>query len=426
MTNHKRSVVTGVLVTALAAVTAACGADATPAASAGATAAAEPVTINVHTFGGGENFGYDAAVEKWNAEHPNIQIKYCNLTDSSRTTTCRSCCSACRPAAAPATWSASTRACMGLFKAHAAVLRRPRRARPAGPQGRLPALEVGARASTPTASCSASAPTSAAWPCATARTCSRRPGCPPTATRSPRSGRPGTPTSSAGKQFQADDQGAKFVDGPNTSTTRSCTQEAAKNGNVTYFDKDNKLIVDTNPAVKKAWDSVQKISRGRADRQAAGLLRPPWNAGFKKGAFATIACPAWMLGFIKAQAGDAQQGQVGRRRGPRRRRQLGRLLADRAEAEQAPEGGRRAGRLPDRQGRPESRRSRRRAPSRRTPAPAGPGDPSAHERVLQQRADRPDLRRPAPRTLQPVFLGAKDARSRRGRERARRPWSRAS
>ena len=32
---------------------------------------------------------------------------------------------------------------------------------------------------------SVSAPTSAAWPCATARTCSRRPACPPTATRCP-------------------------------------------------------------------------------------------------------------------------------------------------------------------------------------------------------------------------------------------------
>src|SRR5687768_12918651 len=54
----------------------------TPAASGGASsAAAEPVTITVHTFGGGENFGYDKAVEKWNAEHPNIQVKYQNLTD---------------------------------------------------------------------------------------------------------------------------------------------------------------------------------------------------------------------------------------------------------------------------------------------------------------------------------------------------------
>ena len=56
----------------------------TPSPRAGgssAPAAAEPVTITVHTFGGGENFGYDKAVETWNAAHPNIQVKYQNLTD---------------------------------------------------------------------------------------------------------------------------------------------------------------------------------------------------------------------------------------------------------------------------------------------------------------------------------------------------------
>nr|BFE77837.1 hypothetical protein GCM10020093_004380 [Planobispora longispora] len=52
-----------------------------PSAGGGSSAPAEPVTITVHTFGGGENFGYDKAVEKWNAEHPNIQVKYQNLTD---------------------------------------------------------------------------------------------------------------------------------------------------------------------------------------------------------------------------------------------------------------------------------------------------------------------------------------------------------
>jgi len=34
-----------------------------------------------------------------------------------------------------------------------------------------------------------------------------------------------------------------------------------------------------------------------------------WNAGFKSGAFATIACPAWMLGYIQSQAGDAGKGK---------------------------------------------------------------------------------------------------------------------
>ena len=58
-----------------------------------------------------------------------------------------------------------------------------------------------------------------------------------------------------------------------------------------------------------------------------------WNTGFKKGTFATVACPAWMMGYIQGQAPE-DQGQVGHRRGPRRRRQLGRLVPDRPEAAQ--------------------------------------------------------------------------------------------
>jgi cellobiose transport system substrate-binding protein len=33
-----------------------------------------------------------------------------------------------------------------------------------------------------------------------------------------------------------------------------------------------------------------------------------WNAGFKSGAFATIACPAWMTGYIKDQSGEENAG----------------------------------------------------------------------------------------------------------------------
>ena len=30
-----------------------------------------------------------------------------------------------------------------------------------------------------------------------------------------------------------------------------------------------------------------------------------WNAGFKNGTFATVTCPAWMMGYIQGQAPDA-------------------------------------------------------------------------------------------------------------------------
>ena len=45
----------------------------------------------------------------------------------------------------------------------------------------------------------------------------------------------------------------------------------------------------------------------------------PWDQGFANGTFATVACPAWMLGYIKEKSGDPRQGQVGRGARPRPR-----------------------------------------------------------------------------------------------------------
>ena len=61
------------------------------------------------------------------------------------------------------------------------------------------------------------------------------------------------------------------------------------------------LVFDTNPGIKTAWDStMDMIDDGRVGQPAA--FSPEWNAGFKKGEFATVACPAWMQGYIKDQA----------------------------------------------------------------------------------------------------------------------------
>ena len=69
--------------TAAALAVASCGSGGT-AEQSGASAsssASGPITIRLQTFGGGSNFGYKNAVDKWNAEHKDIQIQYENLTD---------------------------------------------------------------------------------------------------------------------------------------------------------------------------------------------------------------------------------------------------------------------------------------------------------------------------------------------------------
>jgi cellobiose transport system substrate-binding protein len=68
---------------------------------------------------------------------------------------------------------------------------------------------------------------------------------------------------------------------------------------VGYFDTNETLQMDAGPKV--AWDTATKFI---TDGTSANLVSftPAWNAAFKNGAFAAVACPAWMMGYIKQQA----------------------------------------------------------------------------------------------------------------------------
>ncbi|NWF24933.1 extracellular solute-binding protein [Streptomyces sp. PKU-EA00015] len=75
-----------------------------------------------------------------------------------------------------------------------------------------------------------------------------------------------------------------------------------------YHDASGKLIWETNPAIKAAWDTSVEAAQ---DGLSAELDQwsPQWNQAFAAGSFATIPCPAWMLGYIKGQAGDGGKGK---------------------------------------------------------------------------------------------------------------------
>jgi cellobiose transport system substrate-binding protein len=70
---------------------------------------------------------------------------------------------------------------------------------------------------------------------------------------------------------------------------------------VGYFDTSDQLAMTSQPGVKTAWDTAMSVIDNKlsANLQA---FSPDWNTGFKQGSFATIACPAWMLGYIQGQA----------------------------------------------------------------------------------------------------------------------------
>ncbi|MFD9700274.1 ABC transporter substrate-binding protein [Lentzea sp. NPDC059081] len=75
-----------------------------------------------------------------------------------------------------------------------------------------------------------------------------------------------------------------------------------------YYDKSDKLVVDSNADIKKNWNTVTAaVGKGQSARLAA--FSNEWNTGFKLGKFATKTCPSWMLGVVESQAGPENKGK---------------------------------------------------------------------------------------------------------------------
>lgn len=107
-----------------------------------------------------------------------------------------------------------------------------------------------------------------------------------------------------GKKFMAANTGAHFFDTSGSVYLNLLIQQ----GDHTYYDTSNKLVIDSNPGVKSAWDkTIDMVSAGLSANIAQ--FSPQWNAGFKNGTFATIPCPSWMLATIEKQAGPENAGK---------------------------------------------------------------------------------------------------------------------
>jgi cellobiose transport system substrate-binding protein len=111
-----------------------------------------------------------------------------------------------------------------------------------------------------------------------------------------------------GKQFVAKNTGAKFLDAATNTYNAILTQTAGQGTGYTYFDKSDKLVIDSNPDIKSAWDTTVAIVNAKLSANL-NAFSDDWNKAFGTGAFATIACPAWMLGYIQGQAKDAGNGK---------------------------------------------------------------------------------------------------------------------
>lgn len=75
-----------------------------------------------------------------------------------------------------------------------------------------------------------------------------------------------------------------------------------------YYGEDGEPIYDSNPAVREAFDLAAGAGADGLTARLAQFTDPEWDQGFGAGSFATVACPAWMVGYIKGKAGDAGEG----------------------------------------------------------------------------------------------------------------------
>lgn len=107
-----------------------------------------------------------------------------------------------------------------------------------------------------------------------------------------------------GEQFQANAPAdVSFVDGsPGVFNAVVSAYEER------YTNAAGETVYAESQGVSDAWDlAVDASERGLTSQLEQ--FTDEWNRGMANGAFATLAaCPAWMLGYIQGQAGDAAAG----------------------------------------------------------------------------------------------------------------------
>ncbi|MEV2193321.1 ABC transporter substrate-binding protein [Streptomyces phaeochromogenes] len=98
-------------------------------------------------------------------------------------------------------------------------------------------------------------------------------------------------------------KGTKFVD------SASSVYNAALGGeDQRYYDEDGNVIWDKSTGVKKAWDASMEVATSDMSAKLKQFDKP-WDQAFANAKFATVACPAWMIGYIQEKSGDAGKGK---------------------------------------------------------------------------------------------------------------------
>jgi cellobiose transport system substrate-binding protein len=107
-----------------------------------------------------------------------------------------------------------------------------------------------------------------------------------------------------GKQYMKKaPSGTKFVD------SASSVYNAVLNGeSERYYDKSGKVVWDKSSGVKNAWDVAMSVATSNMSAKLKQFDKP-WDQGYANASFATVACPAWMIGYIQEKSGEAGKGK---------------------------------------------------------------------------------------------------------------------
>ncbi|MGG8409629.1 extracellular solute-binding protein [Streptomyces sp. 12297] len=107
-----------------------------------------------------------------------------------------------------------------------------------------------------------------------------------------------------GRRYQAKaGKGKPFVDSA-SGVMAAVTGSSAER----FYDENGKVAYKTNPAVRQAFDLAASFATGGLSAKLQQFT-PAWDQGFANGGFATVSCPAWMLGYIQDKAGPAGRGK---------------------------------------------------------------------------------------------------------------------
>ncbi|MFF7946650.1 ABC transporter substrate-binding protein [Streptomyces griseorubiginosus] len=97
--------------------------------------------------------------------------------------------------------------------------------------------------------------------------------------------------------------GTTFMDSPGGLLNAIVSSEKDK-----YYDASGEVIYKTNPAIKNAFDLTAKAAKeGLVGAQTQ--FQPAWDTTIAKSKFAAIACPPWMLGYLKGKSSPDSAGK---------------------------------------------------------------------------------------------------------------------